>query len=60
MSSSHSTVLQVPMYRMMRAYSYELRAAAVAEGKENTSSRILMGEMYNIYYDNRDLRSRVL
>ncbi|XP_023321475.1 uncharacterized protein LOC111696157 [Eurytemora carolleeae] len=42
--------------RMMRAYSYELKAAAVAEGKENTSARILMGEMYEIYYNNRDLR----
>ena len=41
---------------MMRAYSYELKAAAVAEGKENTSARILMGEMYEIYYNNRDLR----
>ena len=41
---------------MMRAYSYELRVAAVAEGKENPTAMILMGEMYQIYYNNRDLR----
>ncbi|XP_023321500.1 uncharacterized protein LOC111696181 [Eurytemora carolleeae] len=42
--------------RMMRAYSYELRVAAAAEGKDNPTAKILMGEMYQIYYNNRDLR----
>ena len=41
---------------MMRAYSYELRVAAAAEGKDNPTAKILMGEMYQIYYNNRDLR----
>ena len=44
------------LYRMMREYSYELRVAALAEGKENSTAQILMGEMYQIYYNNRDLR----
>ena len=41
----------------MRNYSYELQREAVAEGRDNCNASVLMGEMYEIYYNNRDLRS---
>ena len=42
--------------RLMRNYSNELQSAAIAEGKEITKAKALMGELYEIYYENRDLR----
>ena len=32
------------------------KVEAVAEGKENTSAKVLMGDLYDMYYENRDLR----
>jgi hypothetical protein len=40
----------------MRNYSNELQSAAIAKGSENTKAKALMGELYEIYYENRDLR----
>ena len=32
------------------------KVEAVAEGKENASAKVLMGDLYDMYYENRDLR----
>jgi hypothetical protein len=40
----------------MRNYSNELQSAAIAKGTENIKAKALMGELYEIYYENRDLR----
>ena len=41
----------------MRNYSNELHSQAVTNGKDVTDEKSLMGEVYDIYYGNRDLRS---
>ena len=39
----------------MRGYKSKLKSAAKMEGGE-TSSKELLGELHEIYYENRDLR----
>eukprot|EP00090_Calanus_glacialis_P024671 TRINITY_DN38342_c0_g1_i1.p1 TRINITY_DN38342_c0_g1~~TRINITY_DN38342_c0_g1_i1.p1 ORF type:complete len:507 (+),score=138.46 TRINITY_DN38342_c0_g1_i1:23-1543(+) len=41
--------------RFMRSYRSQLESAAIAQGAD-TSSRVLLGEIHDIYYENRDLR----
>jgi len=41
--------------RFMRSYKNQLQSAAIMQGSD-TSSRDLLGEIHDIYYENRDLR----
>ena len=41
--------------RFMRSNRSQLESAAIAQGAD-TSSRVLLGEIHDIYYENRDLR----
>ena len=40
----------------MRSYKNKLRSAAKMEGGDDKSSKDLLGELHEIYYENRDLR----
>ena len=41
--------------KFMTSYRSQLESAAVVQGAD-TSSRVLLGELHDIYYENRDLR----